>query len=101
MKFSDDELKASAKLRNLETRKAKIAQQRANLERKEALLNAALSGQNRKRDASRKILLGAYTLKMMNDDEIARIKTLQGLNKYLVKERDRALFPELQEEIFD
>ena len=101
MKFSDIELKAAAKLRNLEERKEKIAQQKAVLERKEALLRAALKGKNRKQDTARKILLGSYVLKLISEDQNTRIRILQGLDKYLLKERDRLLFPELGEVFVD
>jgi hypothetical protein len=99
MKFSQDELNVTSKLQNLEERMAKIAQQKAELERKESLLNAAIIGKNRKQDAARKILLGSYVLKLINNDENERYKIYVGLNKFLVKERDRTLFPELEDEI--
>lgn len=99
MRFTEEELSAVAKLRNLEQRKTKITQKKAELERKEALLNAALNGKNRKQDAARKILIGSYVLRLINDDKNQRYKIYVGLNKYLQKERDRALFPELEDEI--
>lgn len=99
MKFTEEELKSAAKLRNLEERKTRITQQKAELERKEALLNAALNGKNRKQDAARKILIGSYILRLISDDKNQRYKIYVGLNKYLQKERDRALFPELEIEI--
>ncbi len=101
MKFSDSELKSVEKLRNLEVRKEKISQQKAVLERKEALLRAALKGKNRKQDTARKIVLGSYVLKLISEDQNIRIKILQGLDKYLLKERDRLLFPELGEVFVD
>ncbi|NTV50990.1 MAG: mobilization protein [Geobacteraceae bacterium] len=99
MKFHPDELNAAAKIRNLEERKNKITQQKAELERKEALLTAVLSKRNRKQDTARKILLGSYVLKLINTDSNERYRLYIGLNKYLQKERDRALFPELELEI--
>lgn len=101
MKFSDIELKAAAKLRNLEDRKEKIAQQKAVLERKEALLLAALKGKNRKQDTARKILMGSYVFRLISEDQNMRMMILKGLDKYLLKERDRLLFPELREVFVD
>jgi hypothetical protein len=98
MRFSEEELNAAVRLRNLEERKSKIAQQKAELERKEALLQAAIKGKNHKQDAARKILLGAFILSQIKDDPPMRLKTLKGLDKFLVKARDRSLFPELEAE---
>ena len=47
--------------------------------------------QDRKNDTRRKILLGSYLLKKM-EDEAEKQKTLAGLNEYLTEERDRKLF---------
>ena len=46
---------------------------------------------DRKDDVRRKILLGALTLKKM-EDEAEKIKILAELNEYLTEDRDRKLF---------
>lgn len=46
---------------------------------------------DRKDDVRRKILLGALTLKKM-EDETEKTKILAELNEYLTEERDRKLF---------
>ena len=97
MDFTEEEIKATAKLKNLEERKEKIAQKKKELERKEALLNRALSEKNRAKDTNRKILLGAFLLNQMNGNPETRLNVLNGLNTYLTKDRDRDLFPELAE----
>lgn len=43
-------------------------------------------------DTRRKILLGAYLLKKMNDSETAHQRILAELDGYLVENRDRKLF---------
>ena len=47
--------------------------------------------QNRKDDTRRKILLGSYLLKKMENEE-HKEKILAELNKYLTENRDRKLF---------
>lgn len=50
-----------------------------------------LSEQQRKDDTRRKILLGSYLLKKM-EDQTEREKILAEINEYLTEERDRKLF---------
>ena len=50
-----------------------------------------LSEQQRKEDTRRKILLGSYLLKKM-EDQTEREKILAEINEYLTEERDRKLF---------
>ena len=62
--------------------------------RRQALVNrekAKQKEQERKDETRRKILLGSYLLKKM-EDEAEKQKTLAGLNEYLTEERDRKLF---------
>ena len=47
--------------------------------------------QDRKNDTRRKILLGSYLLKKM-EDEAEKQKILAGINEYLTEDRDRKLF---------
>ena len=76
----------------------KIAKQQEKLNQLKAQKQAALARekakqkvQERKNDTRRKILLGSYLLKKM-EDEAEKQKTLAGLNEYLTEERDRKLF---------
>ena len=50
-----------------------------------------ISDQQRKEDTRRKILLGSYLLKKM-EDETGKTKILAELNEYLTEDRDRKLF---------
>lgn len=50
-----------------------------------------LSEQQRKDDIRRKILLGSYLLKKMENEQ-NKEKILTDLNEYLTEERDRKLF---------
>ena len=62
--------------------------------RRQALVNrekAKQKEQERKDDTRRKILLGSYLLKKM-EDEAEKQKILAGINEYLTEDRDRKLF---------
>ena len=50
------------------------------------------SDRQRKDDTRRKILLGSYLIKKMNDNEANKEKILAELSEYLVEDRDRKLF---------
>ena len=50
-----------------------------------------LSDQQRKEDTRRKILLGSYLLKKMENEQ-NKEKILAELNEYLTEDRDRKLF---------
>ena len=51
-----------------------------------------LAEQQRSDDTRRKILLGAYMLKKMSENDFEKQKILAELNEYLVEQRDRRLF---------
>lgn len=51
-----------------------------------------LAEQQRSDDTRRKILLGAYMLKKMGENDLEKQKILAELNEYLVEPRDRKLF---------
>lgn len=80
---------------SLEQRIAKqeerLNQLKAQKQAKDAREKAKQKEQDRKNDTRRKILLGSYLLKKM-EDEAEKQKTLAGLNEYLTEERDRKLF---------
>ena len=83
---------------SIENIEQKIAKQEERLKQLKAQKQAALarekkkiSDQQRKDDTRRKILLGSYLLKKMENEENQR-KILAELNEYLIDERDRKLF---------
>ena len=83
----------------IESLDQKIAKQQEKLNQLKAQKQAALARekakqkvQERKNDTRRKILLGSYLIKKMNDNEVNKEKILAELNEYLKENRDRALF---------
>ena len=76
----------------LEIARQKAAQANALLQKLEAQARSKASGENRKLDTRRKVLLGAYTLaKMQKSDEFREQATVD-LDGYLFRDADRALF---------
>jgi ribosomal protein S25 len=80
------------------TLEQKIEQQEQKLKQLKAQKNAVLarekkkqSEQQRKDDTRRKILLGSYLIKKM-EDEVEKQKILADLSEYLTEDRDRKLF---------
>lgn len=83
---------------SIENIEQKIAKQEERLKQLKAQKQAAqarekkkISDQQRKDDTRRKILLGSYLLKKMQNEENQR-KILAELDEYLTDERDRKLF---------
>ena len=80
---------------SLEQRIAKqeerLKQLKAQKQAKDAREKAKQKEQDRKNDTRRKILLGSYLLKKM-EDEAEKTKILADLNEYLTEDRDRKLF---------
>jgi uncharacterized coiled-coil protein SlyX len=83
---------------SVEILEQKIAKQKERLKQlnaqKQAVLNREKkrqSEQQRKEDTRRKILLGSYLLKKM-ENEANKEKILADLNEYLTEDRDRKLF---------
>ena len=82
----------------VESLEQQIAKQEERLKQLKAQKQAALARekakqkeQDRKDDTRRKILLGSYLLKKM-ENEANKEKILAELNEYLTEERDRKLF---------
>ena len=82
----------------IESLDQKIAKQQEKLNQLKAQKQAALARekakqkvQERKNDTRRKILLGSYLLKKM-EDETEKEKILADFRKYLTEDRDRKLF---------
>lgn len=85
-------------LMKVETLEEKITKQEERLKQLKAQKQAIvarekkkLSEQQRKDDTRRKILLGSYLLKKM-ENEANKEKILAELNEYLTEDRDRKLF---------
>lgn len=83
---------------SVENLEQKIAKQEDRLKQLKAQKQAVLarekkkvSDQQRKEDTRRKILLGSYLLKKM-ENEGNKEKILADLNEYLTEDRDRKLF---------
>ena len=80
---------------SLEQRIAKqeerLNQLKAQKQAKDAREKAKQKEQDRKNDTRRKILLGSYLLKKM-EDESEKEKILADFNEYLTEDRDRKLF---------
>lgn len=83
---------------NLESLEEKIAKQEERLKQLKAQKQAITARQKakekeqeRKDDTRRKILLGSYLLKKMENDA-NKEKILADLNEYLIEDRDRKLF---------
>ena len=79
----DDRIKKQQeKLAQLKAQKQAIEAKKAKLEKE----------QKRKDETRRKILLGSYMLKKMNENDFEKQKILAELNEYLTEPRDRRLF---------
>ena len=83
---------------SIETLEQKIAKQEERLKQLKAQKQAVIarekkkqSEQQRKEDTRRKILLGSFMLKKM-EDKANKEKILADLNEYLTEDRDRKLF---------
>ena len=83
------------KVESLEQRIAKqeerLKQLKAQKQAVEAREKKKISEQQRKDDTRRKILLGSYLLKKMENEQ-DKEKILAELNEYLTEDRDRKLF---------
>ena len=77
----------------LEAAKQKAQQRQARAQATLDRLRQRDAEQSRKRDARRKILAGAVMLQGLDDER--RQGILAQLDEFLTKDRDRALFPEL------
>lgn len=81
-----------AKKTKLEIAREKAAKAAALLQKLEAQARAKQAGQERKLDTRRKVLLGAYLATKIQKDDDLRMQTLAGLDKYLTRPAERALF---------
>jgi hypothetical protein len=76
-------------IKALEERKKQLLARKQRIEARE---NEALGKEMRKVDTRRKILLGAMTMEMMDEDESARARILKRLDTFLSRPDDRRLF---------
>lgn len=77
------------KIEKQQERLKQLKAQKLALEAKE---KKRVTEQQRKEDTRKKILLGSYLLKKMNDNDANYQKILAELDAYLVEDRDRKLF---------
>lgn len=77
------------KIKKQQERLKQLKAQKQALEAKE---KKRIAEQQRKEDTRKKILLGAYLLKKMEESEANRQRILADLDEYLIEPRDRALF---------
>ena len=72
--------------------KEKLAKKKAKLEAATRRLRARAAATERKQDTRRKILAGAWVLARAAQDQEADRQLTQGLDGFLERDRDRALF---------
>ena len=82
----------------IEKQEERLQQLKAQKQAMEAREKKKISVQQSKYETRKKILLGSYLLKEM-EDETQKIKILANLNTYLTQDRDRKLFdlPNIEE----
>lgn len=78
--------------KKIEAQLERLKQLKAQKQAIQARERTKQKAQDRKDDTRRKILLGSYLLKKMNDNEANKEKILAELNEYLTENRDRQLF---------
>ena len=78
--------------KKIEAQLEKLKQLKARKQAIEARERSKQKEQERKDDTRRKILLGSYLIKKMQENEADKEKILAELNEYLTEERDRKLF---------
>ena len=86
--------------KKIEAQLEKLKQLKAQKQAIEAREKSKQKEQERKDDTRRKILLGSYLIKKMNENEANNEKILAELNGYLTENRDRQLFklPEINKD---
>ena len=72
--------------------KAKLAKKKAKLDAATRRLRARAAATERKQDTRRKILAGSWVLSRADQDPEAARRLNQGLDGFLERDRDRALF---------
>ena len=85
--------------KKIEAQLEKLKQLKARKQAIEAREKSKQKEQERKDDTRRKILLGSYLIKKMQENEANKEKILAELNEYLTENRDRQLFdlPNIEE----
>lgn len=76
----------------IQKQQERLKQLKAQKQALEAKEKKRVAEQQRKEDTRKKILLGAYLLKKMEESEANRQRILAELDEYLIEPRDRALF---------
>jgi hypothetical protein len=78
--------------KKIEAQLEKLKQLKARKQAIESREKSKQKEQERKDDTRRKILLGSYLIKKMQESEANKEKILADLSEYLVEDRDRKLF---------
>jgi len=78
--------------KKIEAQLEKLKQLKARKQAIEAREKSKQKEQERKDDTRRKILLGSYLIKKMQENAANKEKILADLSEYLVEDRDRKLF---------
>lgn len=78
--------------KKIEAQLEKLKQLKARKQAIESREKSKQKEQERKDDTRRKILLGSYLIKKMQESEANKEKILAEINEYLVEDRDRKLF---------
>jgi len=71
---------------------AKLEEQRARINAEIQRIRARAQQQQRKDDTRRKVLIGAWVMTKVQSGEWPEQRLLDGLDSYLERDRDRALF---------
>jgi len=78
--------------KKIEAQLEKLKQLKAQKQAIEARERTQKKEQERKNDTRRKILLGSFFIKKMQNDELFKITAMGELDRYLTENRDRQLF---------
>lgn len=78
--------------KKIEAQLEKLKQLKARKQAIESREKSKQKEQERKDDTRRKILLGSYLIKKMQESEANKEKILAEISEYLVEDRDRKLF---------
>ena len=82
--------------RNLQQKLEAAKKKKSQIDNQIKLIRAELSTVERKSDTRRKILLGALVMHLIDNGVLEEDWVMGHLDRYLTKERDRALFDELR-----
>lgn len=88
----DTDTAPKIKKTRLELARERASKAAALLQKLEALDHARSTGQKKQQETRRKVLIGAYMIEKMGTDESTKSAVMAGLDTWLTRQRDRALF---------